>query len=202
LVTNNSGIGNNGLTISDSYFAGNVGVNAGAGYELKIATTSAFGIFFTHNQMFGSPDSVITGTNLASVVYQDNLYAGTLSAPPTSGITPQMNPATSININGVHSVGLNTSATPITTIQSGLGPGETVSFFTLGGPVTFASGGNIDLMGGTSLTVNGTITFARFDLGGPFWRPVSQWSAPAPSMPVAQSHPKVEPHFRGRTFDH
>jgi hypothetical protein len=56
----------------------------------------------------------------------------------------------------------------------------------LGGPVTFGSGGNIDLMGMSTLTVDGTITFVRTDLGGVLWKPVSQWS-PTASVPTAQS---------------
>jgi hypothetical protein len=175
-VTNNTGIGTHGLTITDSYFSGNVGVNSGAGYELKIDTTFAFGIVFAHNQMFGNPDAAVSGYNLASVAYQDNLYAGILNGPPTSGITSQIDPATAISISGVHSVGLNPSATPITAIQSGLGPGEMVTFYGLGGPITFGAGGNIDLFGAPSITVNGTITFVRTDLGAVLWKPVSQWS--------------------------
>ena len=175
-VTNNTNIGTHGLTISDSYFAGNVGTNAGAGFELKVDTTVASGVIFSHNQMFGNPDAVIVGTNLASIVYQDNLYAGTASGPPTSGLTPQMSPAASINTFGIHTIGLNSSATPITTVQSSLGPGETMTFFTLGGSVVFGSGGNIDLMGMPSVTVNGSITFIRSDLGSLQWKPISQWS--------------------------
>ena len=173
-------IGIRGLTISDSYFAGDVGINGGKGYELSIETTQAFGVVFTHNQLFG-PDAVVKGTNLSSVVYQDNLYWGLATIPPTSGITTQLAPATSISIQGVHSVGLNPSTTPITTIQSTLGPGELVTFFTFAGPATFASGGNINLMGLNTLTVNGSITFIRNDLlGGLQWTPVSQWS-PGPA---------------------
>ena len=173
-------IGIRGLTISDSYFAGDVGINGGKGYELSIETTQAFGVVFTHNQLFG-PDAVVKGTNLSSVVYQDNLYWGLATTPPTSGITTQLAPATSISIQGVHSVGLNPSTTPITTIQSSLGPGELVTFFTFAGPATFASGGNINLMGLNTLTVNGSITFIRNDLlGGLQWTPVSQWS-PGPT---------------------
>jgi hypothetical protein len=202
LITDNANIGTHGLTITDSYFAGNVGIHAGAGYGLKLATTVAFGVFFTHNQMFGNPDSVVSGYNLASVVYQDNLYAGPLQAPPTSGITPQITPATSININGVHSVGLNTSTTPIVTIQSGLGPGEMVTFFTLGGPVTFAAGGNVDLMGANSITLTGTITFVRVDLGGPLWKPVAQWTPPsAPGVKTAQFGHETKPDLHAPRFD-
>jgi hypothetical protein len=174
------GIGDRGITITDSYFAGNVGSNSGSGFELSIGTTLAVGIIFTHNQFYGNPDAIVKGTNLASVAYQDNLYfPSTLTLPPTSGLTPQISPATSINIVGVHSVGLNPSSTPITTIQSSLGPGEMVTFFTLGGPVTFSAGGNIDLMGASSVTINGTMTFVRVDLGGLLWKPVSQYRAPS-----------------------
>jgi len=190
-ITNNTNIGTKGLTIADSNFAANVGINGGAGYELNVDATTAAGIFFVHNRIFGNPDFVVKGTNIASVVYQDNLYLGSSNVPPTSGISTQMNPATSINIQGVHSVGLNASTTPITTIQSSLGPGEMVTFFTWYGPVTFSSGGNIDLMGQNTLTVNGSITFVRNDLLGNLqWIPVSQWSpSPASPSPVA-SHRK------------
>ncbi len=183
-ITANTNVATRGLTISDSYFAGNVGINGGSGYELNVTTTSASGIFFVHNQIFGNADSVVKGTNLASVVYQDNMYSGNSNVPPTSGVTTQMNPAATINIVGVHSVGLNSSSTPITTIQSALGPGEMVTLFTFIGPVTFASGGNINLMGQNTLTVNGSITFVRNDLLGSLqWIPVSQWS-PTPASPT------------------
>jgi len=175
-VTGNTGVYTQGLTIADSYFAGNVGVNGGAGYELNVTTTFAQGIYFTHNRIMGTPDAVVKGTNISSVVYQDNLYCETCNGPPTSGLTTQVQPATSINIRGVHSVGLNPSATPIATIQSSLGPGEMVTLFTFAGPVTFASGGNINLMGLNTLIVNGSITFTRSDLGGLQWIPVAQWS--------------------------
>jgi hypothetical protein len=179
-VTANTNIRTQGLTISDSYFSGGVGINGGAGYELNIATSSASGVFFVHNRVLGTPDAVVKSTNFASVVYQDNLSCETCSLPPTSGITTQMSPATSINILGVHSVGLNASTTPINTIQSSLGPGEMVTFFTWFGPATFAPGGNINLLGASSLVVNGSVTLMRIDLGGSQWIPVAQWNSPAP----------------------
>jgi hypothetical protein len=175
-ITNNSNVGIRGLTISDSYFASNVGNNGGSGYILNITTTVASGVAFTHNHVFGIPDSIVKGTNIASVVYENNLSSELSTGPITSGITTQVAPASSIDIRGVHSIGLNPSSTPITTIQSGLGPGEMVTFFTLGGSATFGAGGNIDLMGKSTLVVNGTITFVRTDLGGLLWKPVSQWS--------------------------
>ena len=176
-VTANTNNRTMGLTISDSYFAGNVGINGGAGYELNVATTTALGVFFVHNRLLGTPDAVLKSTNFSSVVYQDNLSCDTCSLPPTSGITTQMSPATSINIRGVHSVGLNASTTPITTIQSSLGPGEMVTFYTWYGPATFASGGNVNLLGASTLVVNGSVTLMRIDLGGSQWIPVAQWSS-------------------------
>ena len=89
-----------------------------------------------------------------------------------------MTPAPKMNIQGIHTVGLNPSTTPITTLQSSLGPGETVTFYTLNGAVIFGSGGNIDLMGAPSITVNGSITLVRSDLGGATWKPVAQWTPP------------------------
>ena len=141
------------------------------------ATGAAAGIVFADNQIFGTPDAVVKSTNLASVVYRDNFFAGSSNVPPSSGITTQVAPATSINIQGAHSIGLNPSTTPITTIQSSLGPGELVTLFAFAGPATFAAGGNIDLMGQATLVINGSITFMRDDLlGGLQWIPVAQWS--------------------------
>ncbi len=178
-ITGNTNIWNIGVTISDTWFNTDVGAHAGTGYLLNVGTTLASGIRFIHNEIFGSPDSAVTGTNLAQIVYQDNQYQGSATVPPTSGITTQIAPAASINIGGVHSIGLNPSTTPITTIQSSLGPGEMATFFTFAGPVAFAAGGNINLMGASPLTVNGSITFIRNDLTGTLqWTPVSQWTAP------------------------
>jgi hypothetical protein len=176
-VVFNHGVPTRGLTITDSYFAGNVGNNAGAGYDLAVESSTAQGIVFSHNQIFGAPDAVVKGTNLASVVYQDNLYLpGSSSVPPTSHITAQITPAATLDIRGIHTIGLNPSPTPIKTLQSSLGPGETVTFYALKGSVVFAHGGNIDLMGIPSLTVSGSITFIRTDLGPASWRIFSQWT--------------------------
>lgn len=170
-----------GVNIEDSEFFGDVGVNGGSGYLLNVATSYVFGIRFVHNQIYGFPDSVISSTNLAQVVYRDNfynaIYFGGPNVPPTSGITTQLSPSSTLNIGGAHSIGLNSSTTPIAIIQSTLGPGEMVTLFMLGGTATFASGGNIALMGLDQLTIDGSITFVRNDLTGSLqWTPVSQWS--------------------------
>jgi hypothetical protein len=173
-ITNATNIGTRGVTIADSSFFSDVGVNRGAGYLLSVATTAAWGIRFIHNQIYGTPDSVVSGTS--NVIYQDNQYGGSSTVPPTSGITARMQPAASINIGGAHSVGLNSSTTAINTIQGTLGPGETVTFFSIGGYVTFAAGGNINMFGIQHVTLNGSMSFIRTDLAGsPQWVPVAQW---------------------------
>jgi hypothetical protein len=175
-INNSYNIATWGVTISDCSFSADVGSNGGAGYILNLTTTLASQINFTHNQVLGTPDSIVKSTNLASVNYQDNGSGGT-NVPVTSGITTQLAPAATINIQGSHSIGLNSSTTPITTIQSSLGPGETVTFLASTGPFTFAPGGNINLLGASSVTVNGSITFVRSDLiQGLQWTPISQWS--------------------------
>jgi hypothetical protein len=176
-VTENTGAAVRGLTISDAGFQGS-GVNGGAGYLLNVATPSATGIRFVHNHIMGPADAVVLATQGASVVYEDNEFFGGTSLPGTSGITLQLAPNSTIGINGARTIGLTSSTTPITTIQSSLGAGEAATFFTINGPVTFASGGNINLLGATTLVVNGSITFAVSDLGTtPSWVPISQWTA-------------------------
>jgi hypothetical protein len=186
-ITNTTNIGTKGVTIADANFFG-VGANNGTGYLLNVGTTLAFGIVFVNNQVLGSPDSVITGTNLSQIVYRDNYYFDhrVFNVPPTSGITTQLTPAATLDIGGAHTVGLSPSATPIATIQSSLGPGEMVTFFMLSGTATFNSGGNINLAGASSITVDGSLTFVRNDLTGPAaaWTPVAQWS-PGTSVPHA-----------------
>jgi hypothetical protein len=178
-ITNNTNIGTKGVTIADANFFG-VGNNNGAGYLLNVGTTFASGIVFVRNQVLGNPDSVVTGTNLSQIVYRDNLFYdhSTFNVPPTSGITTGLAPAAILNIGSASTVGLNSSSTPITTIQSSLGPGEMVTFFMLSGTSTFNAGGNINLLGVSSITVNGSITFVRNDLTGPLaaWTPVAQWN--------------------------
>ncbi|HXM63386.1 MAG TPA: hypothetical protein VN950_21170, partial [Terriglobales bacterium] len=103
LITNNTNIGTRGITIADSSFFSNVGNNNGAGFLLRVVTPAAWGIRFIHNQIYGTPDSVVTGTS--NVIYQDNQYGGSSTVPPTSGITARIEPAALINIGGSHSVG-------------------------------------------------------------------------------------------------
>jgi hypothetical protein len=164
-----------GLTISDAGFQTS-GTNNGAGYLLNVTTPGVSGIRFIHNHIMGPADSVVHVPNGVSIVYQDNLFIGTTNLPLTSGITTQITAASTINIGGSHTVGLVASTSTITTIQANLGAGEMATFYAINGPVTFASGGNINLMGATLITVTGSITFIVTDLGNtPSWVPISQW---------------------------
>jgi hypothetical protein len=168
-----------GLTISDAGFQTS-GQNNGAGYLLNVLTTGPSGIRFIHNHIMGPADTVVRVPNGVSILYQDNLFLGGTNLPVTSGITGQITADSTINIGGSHTVGLIASTTPITTIQANLGAGETATFYATNGPVTFAAGGNISLMGAQSIVVNGTITFIVSDLGKtPFWVPISQWNPPS-----------------------
>ena len=167
--------GVSGVTISGAGFQTS-GTNNGAGYLMNIITPGVSGIRFIHNHIMGPADTIVHAPNGVSIVYQDNLFYGGTDLPMTSGITTQITAASTINIGGSHSVGLIASATPIRTIQANLGAGEMATFYALNGPVTFISGGNINLMGANSITVNGSITFIVNDLGkAPSWVPVSQW---------------------------
>ncbi|HWY57356.1 MAG TPA: hypothetical protein VNZ03_23025 [Terriglobales bacterium] len=171
-----------GLTISDAGFQTS-GTNNGSGYLLNVVTPAASGIRFIHNHIMGPADTVVRVANGASIVYQDNLFYGGTNLPVTSGITTQVTAASIVNIGGAHTVGLIASTLPITTIQANLGAGETATFYAINGPVTFGSGGNINLLGASSVTVTGSITFIVSDLGKvPSWIPISQW---APSSSAA-----------------
>jgi hypothetical protein len=78
-----------------------------------------------------------------------------------------MNPAATLNVGAYHTVGLNASATSITTLQSALGPGEMIMFVALASTSQFSTGGNLNLIGYNAPLVlaNGeTATFVRHDL--------------------------------------
>jgi hypothetical protein len=180
-----------GLTISDAGFQTS-GTNNGAGYLLNVTTPGVSGIRFIHNHIMGPADSVVHVPNGVGIVYQDNLFLGTTNLPLTSGITTQITAAPTINIGGSHSVGLVASTSTITTIQANLGAGETATFYTINGPVSFASGGNINLLGSTLITVTGSITFIVSDLGNtPSWVPISEWGLQSsnPNFVLAFSTP-------------
>lgn len=166
------------VVIEGCQFFGTVGVNAGNGFLLKNNSGNPQATFkFCANQVGGTPDKIIAGTNGNTIAVCDNHQS---TSPPTwtsSGITTQMNPAATLNIGGYHTVALNNSATNITTLQSSLGPGEMVTFLCLASSCIFATGGNLNL--GTlaspvSLAGGQNITFVRNDLTGTAWHLVAK----------------------------
>jgi len=192
LIQNDLG-GVAGVTISGAGFQTS-GSNNGAGYLLNVATPTASGIRFIHNHIMNPADTVVRAVNGANIVYEDNVFFGGTNVPVTSGITKEITPAPTINIGGAHSVGLLASVEPISTIQANLGAGESATFYTIQGPVTFVSGGNINLMGMNSVVVNGSITFVVSDLSyAPTWVPISQWSAPPFQAAAPQPYLPIRP---------
>jgi len=174
-----------GVTISGAGFQTS-GINNGAGYLLNVTAPSANGIRFVHNHIMGPADVVVR--TQSNVTYEDNEFFGNANLPNTQGITMHLAAAATINIGAAHTVALTRSNTPITTIQAMLGAGETATFYAIDGPVTFASGGNVNLMGANSITVSGSITFVVSDLGSaPSWVPISQWSPQSSSPTFALS---------------
>lgn len=192
-VSNDFNIWTKGLTITDTYFAGNVGNNSGAGFLLSVGTSFATGISFTRNRIAGNPDAVVSGTNLASISYQDNFYGGASAVPPTTGITSQLVAADTIDIAGAHSIALTSSSTPVATIRSSLGPGEMITLFAIGAPITFVAGGNLNLIGANSVRIDGSITLIRTDWPSNQWTPIAEWSPRPTAVLRTQRGQPIQP---------
>lgn len=176
---------NYGLTIETSYFAGTVGVNAGSGYDLNVATGLLSGQF-KHNYINGAPDKVIAGTNLMNLAVADNVYSAPAPYPTTTtNITRQMSPAASLDTGASHSVTLNASATVITTINSMLGPGEIIAFRALGSTVSFGTGGNLDLGSNASPIVLSSADTALFMREDTEWNLVGYSRIGTPTQTIA-----------------
>ena len=173
---NGAKVPTDGLVIANSSFNGNVGVAGGNGFIVKVTTSQARGIIVRDNMMYGSPDHFIWGTNLAQVVAQDNDFPELKSnLPMSSGTTPKIRAAATINVGGVHIAGLDPSTTPITTIQGMHSAGEYLTLFPTSGSVLFSAGGNLELGGVRSLRLDapGSLTFVRDDLTN-VWKLVSK----------------------------
>lgn len=170
----------NQATFTGGYFA-NAGINAGNGYILKSTTTNAFGIALEKSCLASTPDKLVIGTNLNTITVRDNTMAANIAtANVTTGIDAQMNPAATMNLGGYHTVMLQASATQMTTIVSQLGPGERITFFA-NGICSFATGGNITLVGGSgvlTLQAGENATFENSDYSGTnVWRLIATSTA-------------------------
>lgn len=155
-------IANYGVDVHDNDFFGTVGVNAGAGFLWKDNSTQTRG-FFKNNTLLTVADKIIIGTNLSSIAIQDNVQTGVPTVWTSVNLTLGLGAAATVSTNANHSVFVGTSATPITTIQSSLGPGEVIYFRASGGPITFTGGlGNISVGSNTNPLVLSTNDIAAF----------------------------------------
>jgi hypothetical protein len=158
------------VVIKDNQFFGTVGVNAGSGFIVKNNSGNLQSSWkFCDNVVEGTPDNIALGSNGNSFSVCDNPQTSSPFVWTSSGLTFQVNPAATLSIGNAHTILLNASGTSITTIQSGLGPGEIISFHANASTAQFASGGNITLTGTISplvLSAGETATFIRSDLGG------------------------------------
>lgn len=169
-------ITNLGVIIEANDFFGTVGVNAGNGFVYKDNTTTSRSIF-KNNLVEGTPDKIIIGTNLGSIDIINNPQTTSPPVWSSTNVTLGLGPAATINCQANRSVFINTGATNITTIQSSLGPGETITFRANGGPVFFTTGGNLQF--GTSpvpfvLNTNEQATFV-YDDADNLWN-LQSWS--------------------------
>ena len=173
--TNGARVPNDGIVIANSSFNGNVGAASGRGFIVKVSTDQATGVIVRDNMIYGNPDHFIIGSNLAQVTSHDNDFPGLKSSvPASSAATPEIQAAGTINIGGVHIVGLTPSTTPIMTIRGMQGAGEYVTLFPTRGTVFFSTGGNVELgaLRTLKLQAPSSVTFVRSDLGSD-WKLVS-----------------------------
>lgn len=133
---------NYGVVFESNDLFGTVGVNAGAGFIWKDNSTQTRGIF-RNNLVEGTPDKIIIGTNLSSIDIQSNSQTASPPAWSSTNITLGLGAAATINCQANRNAFINTGATPVTTIQSSLGPGEILTIRANGGPVSFTTGGNL-----------------------------------------------------------
>jgi hypothetical protein len=172
---NGARIPTDGLVIANSSFNGNVGVASGKGFIVDVTTSQARGIVVRDNMIYGTPDRFILGTNFAQVMAHDNDFPELKSSLPASwAATTEIQAADTINIGGVHIIGLTPSTTPIMTIRGMQGSGEYVTLFPTRGTVFFSTGGNIELgaLRTLKLQAPSSVTFVRNDLGSD-WKLVS-----------------------------
>lgn len=179
------GAQNNSITLQDSWFAGEVGVDSGNGYIVNTANsgTGALAMSILRNTYgvgAAAPVDhfVIGGTSTSgqALTVADNMdYAsGQTGVPDTVGVT-QLLAITSatLDLRRYHSVLVQPSATVVTTIKSWLAAGEfvTIRANSGGGTVSLGNGGNIDIGQIETplvLKAGDTVTLTRDDITG-FW---------------------------------
>ena len=156
-----------------AYINSNVAVNAGNGYIVNIPIgTPNVDVLIDSPMIGGQPDkTIVNATNGVNVrmINAQYLPGNTpVNVSVSSGSTFQGTPAATLDVKCCRTVQLSASATSITTLKSGLQPGETITFYTTGGSAQFATGGNLSLGNNSSPLVINTgdsVTFERVDQG-------------------------------------
>lgn len=164
-----------GFRSESAFINSNVAVNAGNGYIVNVpAGTPSVDVLIESPMIGGQPDngikSLTNGTNvriLNAQILPSNTPVNVISS---TGVTFQGTPAATLDIKCCKSIQLSASATSITTLKSGLQPGEFVTFYPTGGTAQFATGGNLSFGSFPSpliLASGDSATFVRVDAGTP-----------------------------------
>lgn len=152
-------------SVTNCHFANATSDGASGGYAV-LADQSASFVRAEGNSISGTIDADFKGTNGAIIWSRSNQHSSGAASP--SGNTVQVGPAGTLNALGYKTLLVN-GGSSITTINSDLGVGETITIYSFGaGGVTLNSGGNISfgtLTAPYTLVQNGVMTLTRFDLG-------------------------------------
>jgi len=162
-----------GFRSESAYINSNVAVNAGNGYIVNVPVgTPSVDVLIESPMIGGQPDKTIVnatnGTNVRMLNAQYLPGNTPVNVSVSSGVTYQGTPAATLDVRCARTVILSASATSITTLKSGLQPGEFIAFYATGGSAQFATGGNISLGTQTSPMVipsGDSATFMRVDAG-------------------------------------
>lgn len=152
-------------SVTANHFANATSDGASGGYAV-LADQNASYVIAERNQISGTVDADFTATNGATVITRGN-NNNTTGAKP-SGNTVQVGPSGTITSYGYKTLLVN-GGSSITTINSQLGVGETITIYSFGvGGITLNSGGNISfgtLAAPLTVVKDGVVTLTRFDLG-------------------------------------
>jgi hypothetical protein len=160
---------NSQATVRGGHFA-NAGNDSGNGCVLCVTNTNSRVVIEGAPFLSGTNDKILSVSGAAVYVPSSSGFctasAGTTTSP-SSGLLTQMAAATTINVGGSDFVFINTSATPITTINSKLGPRSVLKIMAWSGSIVLQNGGNI-LLPNSPLTLpqNAVATLELVDTVG------------------------------------
>lgn len=165
------GAGSSKGTVVDGCRFANVYDGSGTGFFMRVDGVS-FGSF-TNNYGLGTIERVAicttsSGVNGGSIWTQNNSIVSIGTDAPYLNLTKQLTAASTLDV-GLSRLLFMAGTTPIDTITSWMGPGETFTIKAHTNPLTFTQDGNLVLGGHGSpfqLPTNGLATFVRDDVTG------------------------------------